>query len=350
MRKKNLLILLASISLILVFAAVPYLTACTPAAPEVFTLKAVTSWPIEWNDTSGFREFFNRVNERGQGRLVIEYLGAGEVYPVEEQLEPLKLGTIDMVFGAGSYYIDTFPEPIAVAFNFGATPADFRASGLYKKLDEIGRKEHGITFLGAAYSCYFNIWLTEPIKTMDELKSRKIRSLAMYDPILHGFGIPTTFIPWAETYSAVERGVVDGIAYPDLGIIDLGLQDILKYVIYPPILRSEDCPIYMNADSFDALPDDLQKLLVDTMIEVENDLRNIYGPLEQAEIEELQRHGLQAIQITDEEWQSSQQYHWEKGIPEVVMTVSPKYGEEIKQLLSRHYPPKDMLQAPYQLS
>ena len=335
------------IGLIVVFAA-SSLIAFAPAAAEVITLKALRPWGMDLAENRGYQEFFKRVNERGAGRLVLKDIGGPEVFPPEEHMKILELGTVDLVFTVAGWVADDFPEPMAVYYTFGKSVPEQRAAGLYKRLDEIAREEKGLTFLGVLYGSYFNIWLKEPIKTLDNLKGRKLRSVPFYDPIFKGLGISTVSVAYSELYTALERGVVDGTGFPDIGIFDIGAENILKYVVYPPMFYGADVFIIMNAESFDALPGDLQKLLVDTMIEVENELiPSIFGPQAALEINKLRtKHGLQAIEITEAKWREIQRLHWEGGTKDL-LRMSPKHGKELKQLLNQFYPPKEVFKVPY---
>jgi TRAP-type C4-dicarboxylate transport system substrate-binding protein len=64
-------------------------------------------------------------------------------------------------------------------------------------------------------------------------KNKKIRSIPLYDPILEALGaVPVTTSP-AEAYTAMERGVVDGLGWPDIGLLDFKFYEQAKFIMAP---------------------------------------------------------------------------------------------------------------------
>jgi TRAP-type C4-dicarboxylate transport system substrate-binding protein len=96
---------------------------------------------------------------------------------------------------------------------------------------------------------------------LSAFKGKKVRSIPLYDPILETLGaIPVTTSP-AEAYTAIERGVVDGLGWPNLGLLDFKFYEHAKYIVSPTYyqLRSRHL---LNPNSFKKLPKELQDVLV----------------------------------------------------------------------------------------
>ena len=61
----------------------------TTATPGTrLALKAVTAWGKNFTFVDMYLEWIKRVNEKGKGKIKIDYIGGPEVYPSFEQLEP----------------------------------------------------------------------------------------------------------------------------------------------------------------------------------------------------------------------------------------------------------------------
>ena len=79
-------------------------------AQEMVTLKAVTAWSRNLNFVDKYLEWTKRVNDKGAGKIRIDYVGGPEVYPSFEQLEPLKRGVFATVITSTAYVAGALPE------------------------------------------------------------------------------------------------------------------------------------------------------------------------------------------------------------------------------------------------
>ena len=236
-------------------------------AQETVTLKAVTAWSRNFNFNDQYFEWIKRVNDKGAGKIRIDYVGGPEVYPSFEQLEPLKRGVFASVVTSTAYVAGALPELNATWFGFGATPAELRAAGLVAALDKVTREKHGVTVLGMPLQMRFNVYLKRPIEGAN-LGGLKMRSTPIYEPVLKGLGAATVTVPPADLLTALETGMVDGFAWPAVAVTGPGYARAIKYKVTPPWWVGTDVAL-MNARVFDALSDDRKKILVDAMIEVE---------------------------------------------------------------------------------
>ena len=341
------------LSLILALVAIP-LVACaapeptpaptpTPTAPpeseEAIILNALRPWPWTNVDIWAYREFINRVNQRAEGRLVIKDMGGSEVFPSREQFAPLQSGTVDLLETSAGYIADVFPEPNILIYGFGATPDQLRAGGVFDKLDDIGRSEHGVTFLGQIGWYSANVFLTKRVETLEDLKNMKLRSHPSYDPLLKGLGIPTVTISWGEVFTGLERGVIDGMAWPG-GLADYGLEEVVSFRIEPAFWRAGWVPFMANAESFDALPADLQRLVTDTVRELESAVPEYFDAQYNKQYAVYKLAGIQSIRLSNDEWLQTQQVGWEN-LKSVLAEVSPVHGAELVELMAQFYPPTE---------
>jgi TRAP-type C4-dicarboxylate transport system substrate-binding protein len=93
-------------------------------------------------------------------------------------------------------------------------------------------------------------------------KGKKIRSIPLYDPILTELGAtPVTTSP-AEAYTAMERGLVDGLGWPDIGLLDFKFYEQAKFIMMPTFYQLRTATL-MNPNSFKGLPAELQTVLID---------------------------------------------------------------------------------------
>jgi TRAP-type C4-dicarboxylate transport system substrate-binding protein len=305
-------------------------------AQETVTLKAVTAWSRNFNFNDQFFEWIKRVNDRGAGKVRIDYVGGPEVYPSFEQLEPLKRGVFSAVVTSTAYVAGALPELNATWFGFGATPRELRAAGLVAALDKVTREKHGVMVLGLPLQMRFNVYLKRPIEGAN-LGGLKMRSTPIYEPVLKGLGAATVTVPPSDLLTALETGLVDGFAWPAVAVTGPGYARAIKHKVTPPWWVGTDVAL-MNARAFDALSEDRKKILIDAMVEVENGVFDYYLAKEKEEDAVMARMGIQSIPTSDADLQKIRRIHWDAGTEAFLVKPSPKYGPDLMKVIGRYAP------------
>ena len=101
--------------------------------------------------------------------------------------------------------------------------------------------------------CDQSLMTNKPIKTLDDLKGMKIRCLSEAEAgWLEAVGAVPVNISYADCYSALQRGVADGLIMYAMGQWDMKYYEVLKYT---PIrsIRSNWHYVFMNKDVWDGL-------------------------------------------------------------------------------------------------
>ncbi len=305
-------------------------------AQQPVVLKAVTAWDKSLSFVDKYMDWVKRVNEKGTGRVRIDYVGGPEVYPSFEQLEPLKRGVFSTVVTSTAYVAGALPELNATWFGFGATPAELRAAGLVDALDKVTREKAGVAVLGFPLQMRFNVYLKKPIQKAD-LTGIKLRTTPVYEPVLKALGASTVTVPPAELLTALETGIVDGFAWPAVAVTGPGYARAVKFKVTPPWWVGTDVAL-INAKAFDGLSADVKKILVDAMIEIEKEVPDYYLTKEKAEDAAMAKMGIQNIATTDEDMVKIRRAHWEAGTKTFLTGPSPKYGPGLVDIVKRYAP------------
>ncbi len=273
-----------------------------PAAAEEAKLSAIYSLPKTNDLMQSYFAFVEDVNENGKGVLQIELRGGTEAIPRNEQLNAVSRGIVGLYFGPAGYFQRQIPEltPIDAA----SVPADkLRAAGLHAAIDADSRKRAGVAMLGLMGTGYaFQFYLIdEPGMTGEKinLEGLKIRGGSSYDAMYSALDINRVDVPAGDIYTALERGVVEGIGFTTIGISSAGWQDFLKYRVFPT-WRQGNTIIAGNAKAIDALTDEQRDYLT-TMIEKHEMLAyEAAQNLEQSDTEALHAAGVKDIELTGE--------------------------------------------------
>ena len=308
------------------------------AEAEKITIKAISAWPKNEpsvaDDYLGYIKHANEVlNQKFPGQVEIKYLGGSEVIPIPDQAEALRAGTVDMYFGTDAYYAGIAPAANASKLT-QLTAWEERAKGVNAIFDEIHRQKLNATYLGRLGSeVMFQLYLNKKVATLDNLKNLRIRVSPMYMDFMTALSVAFVNTSPGEVYQALERGVVDGYAWPLFTIRPWGWQEVTKYVVGPGFYKV--ChPLLVNLDTWNKIPADIQKVLMDVEMEEEHIIADRDMIKVKNEKELLKKAGLEFIEFSPSD---SKKYYdlayssaWEAQIKK-----SPDYGPKLRALLSK---------------
>jgi TRAP-type C4-dicarboxylate transport system substrate-binding protein len=231
---------------------------------------AMTALPTSLDLAKSFKDnFVDRANQEKGAGYFVDFLGGPEIQPPRKAAVALKRGVIGMLHSPTSYYIGQVPEGYALTLST-STPEKIRANGgfdlLAKNWEKINAKLLAWGESGTAYNTYLT---KEPTITKDgklSLKGFKMRTTGTYRPLFTALGASAIAMKASEIYTGLERGVVQGFGWPDVGIKALGLDKLVKYRIQQPFYRSNNT-VAINLDVWKGLSqkakDTLQKVALD---------------------------------------------------------------------------------------
>jgi TRAP-type C4-dicarboxylate transport system substrate-binding protein len=113
------------------------------------------------------------------------------------------------------------------------------ANGATKMLEEAwskGLNAHILAFPAYDVSTFYMYAIEKPklSKTTGlDLKGVKMRSTGLYKPLLSEMSATPVAISPGDVYTGLQRGVVDGIAWPKGSVTKYGWEKFLKYKITP---------------------------------------------------------------------------------------------------------------------
>ena len=270
------------------------------------SLRLVTNWNTTSYSVARTLEFVDEFNASEAAKaadLEIVYVGGPEVTPATEQLTGLSNGVFDVLFGAAGYYVGTVPESRAL-YGTAVTPMQARENGAIELLDQIYSEKANARVMGwVAAGIGYHIWLRdEPVLTDDglpDLSGVKVRSSGFYNAWIQHYGATSVSVPAPDIYNAMERGVVDGAAWPGLGITDYGWEKFVGYRIDPPVWQFDNL-IWVNKDSFDGLTEAQQTALMDAVRNYEPVAYEYYANLRLEEDKEVEAAGVMSFTLSPE--------------------------------------------------
>lgn len=300
-------------------------------AQEV-TIKAVSAWPEGNFFSINFEKFIQKVNAEGKGVIQINYLGGGaKVMPPFEVGNAVKSGVVDMVNVTGNFYTNLLPESDALSVS--TVPVqEWRQNGAYDYINKVWGEKMNTHYLGRAIdNMPYHLFLKKPI-TKADLSGMRLRGIPIYRDFFQSMGANVLTIAPGETYTALERGVIDGYGWPVSGIFDLSLQEHTKYRVEPGFYNTE-VGVLLNLNSWKKLNDRQRAVLTNAAIWMEN--LNLDNAKKWEEEKKRQTAaGIQPIvfpaaetaayakRATDTIWES-------------ITKRSPEHGPKLRQLVTR---------------
>jgi len=240
-------------------------------AQSPIVLKMQGAWGAKDIFNEMAQEYVTRVNEMSGGRLRIDYLVAGAVVKPFEVMDAVNKGVLD----AGHHVPVYWYGKSKVASLFGSGPINgcdapqtlawiYRGGGyeLYQEL----LKKLNLDVVG-----YFAMpmptqplgWFRKPIKTADDLKGLKYRTVGLAADLMQEVGCKVTQLPGGEIVPAMDRGVIEAFEFNNpTSDRRFGAQDVAKYYMMGSFHQAmEFFEIVFNRKKHDALPKDLQAIL-----------------------------------------------------------------------------------------
>lgn len=321
MKKKRSVTLVGSICLIFVFAVVSVMAACATPAPkpaptpaptpapkpapapkpkaEPIVLKVVTMFPEGHGSAAGWRMYQEALNEAANGELILEFAGGPEAIGRYEQPVAVQSGAVFGNMTVTAYYVSLLPEGDIWHLSH-LTPWEERESGFHELMVEL-HKEQNMYYLGRQLTnSPFNMFTNLNTNGPYDLSGLKFRSGRIYEPFMRELGIVPVSTSIGEAYSALERGLVDAVAFTSSSAISFSMFEVAKYITGPPFYGAQNGVMILNLDMWNGLPKHLQDLMIDVQKKVERDIVDYFGDQYNQNIQKLLGEGMEL-----NEWSSA---------------------------------------------
>lgn len=266
-------------------------TAFAATSAQATTLTMLSSWDATYNAVPVFAEgFIKKLEERSGGEMSVKLRGPETVSPFE-QLQPVAAGMFDMLFTHGAYHLGE----TAMVFGMDAVaddPIARRESGIYDLIDE-HYQDRNLKLIGVfSAASGYHILLREPIGEAGDLTGLRIRASGTYHDMVEELGGAVITLPPDEIYSALDRGVVDGAAWPVFGAMDYSWYEVANYMTRPTF-GVTNLTMLMNLDAWNSLSEKEKALIEETARELEISGREHFEELWAKEDAAMQEAGLE---------------------------------------------------------
>jgi TRAP-type C4-dicarboxylate transport system substrate-binding protein len=249
----------------------------TPAASTVSTAKYVLSMapcnvPQPAPDGSNpppagaslfYRKYIELITAKTNGQVKIEPYWAQTLVPVNQIINGVSTGIADIGGEAQDKEAGKLPlSMVAMQPGFGTdwwaqSMAFWDLLNQEPLLSEYGK--YGILPLSPVFIPDYNLIATKPIRTLADLKGKKISASGMQAQTLTLLGaVPIAMSP-TEQYEGMQKGTIDGNTASYSPIADFKFYEVAKYITLFPFGGKMQLQL-ISKNSWNKLPADIQAI------------------------------------------------------------------------------------------
>ena len=252
-----------------------------------------------------FEKFKEVVEAKSDGRIEVQIFPNGQVGGEREMIEAIQLGNLTMAapssapltaFSPGMYLWD-------LPFLFSDHEEAHRVldgeigAEVLTQLEEVGIK--GLGYWENGFRHLMNS--KRPVEKMSDMKGLKMRTLESPQQIKawNATGANSTSIAFTELYSALQQGTVDAAESPLALMYAQKFQEVQNHLTLTGHMYSP-WPVIMSKKFYEELPEDLQKIVDEAVLEARDHNRKLSAEDEAASLQLLQDAGMEVVELSDE--------------------------------------------------
>ena len=244
--------------------------------PAVLTSRTEVSWRAQTNWQLGtvgndaFIRFVKVVGELSGGRFKIEPFAEAGIVHSFKMFDAVQQGELDGMHVPPYYWADKLPVTVFLSsFPLGPDQESqwewFFGAGGGSDIAREAYASQGLRWVGPIQQGPNLIHSKVPLRTFEDFAGKKIRYPGgMVTEVFTAAGVSTIRLAGGEIYPALKQGKIDAADYGGAAINwSLGLGEVTKYIILPSLHQPVDLfDFTVNMEAWDALPKDLQKILI----------------------------------------------------------------------------------------
>ena len=221
-----------------------------------------------------YEEFIPNIEEKSNGRLIIDYYPAGQIAGAKELPDAVTTGRADMIYTYDGYYTAsvTMASIQSVPFLM-AHPTDVLAF-FVRLIDDgvlaevVGKSWEGaynVVWLGGMINSPFHIVAKGKfIKRPEDMKGMMMRSpVPMWADFAQRWGAGTEWMTAPDLYLGLQRGTVDMAIMAAGSTVSYKYYELGLHRTWGLPTMASHCSLTINKDKFNSLSADLQQILSD---------------------------------------------------------------------------------------
>ena len=266
-----------------------------------------------------------------RGGIKVNIFPASQLGKERELMEAVKLGSIQaMIISEGTTVNFYQPfEALGIPYLFPDLEVAWKVyDGPFgQMLYEEFRKANGVKIIASAPPGGFrNFGTNKQVKNVADLKGLRIRTMEhpVHQAMVTSLGASPTPIAFGEVYSAMKSGVVDGLELPYTQILNMKLNEVVKYVIADAHLFNQEM-LFINEKWFNGLTKEQQAAVLHAGRDAQVAGRGVALVSDAVGPEQLREAGMIVYYPTEKEREQFKQATQPQVIEILKKRIDPKY-------------------------
>jgi len=263
--------------------------------------KMVTTWPKNFPGLgTGANKLAELIGEMSGGRIKVKVYGAKELVPAFEVFDAVSQGTAELGHGAAYYWKGkSEAAQFFAAMPFGMTAQEMNGwlyhGGGLELWTELYAGFGLVPAPAGNTGVQMGGWFNKEINSVADLSGLKMRIPGLGGEVLKRAGGTPVNLPGGELFTSLQSGAIDATEwvgpYNDLAF---GLYKAAKYYYYPGWHEpGTTLEALVNKKAFDALPADLQSIVLNACKVVNQDMLAEYTARNPIALQTLlKKHGV----------------------------------------------------------
>ena len=222
--------------------------------------------PASHQVTMVWTPMMEELKKRSNGRITYTMYAGAALGKGPEHFDIVKKGLSDMGIFTATFTPGRFPLTDVLSMAAWVDDKDLATNigneMAHKMLDKEFQDVKVLELNGCIQSF---LWTTKPIRNLEDLKGRKIRSPGGLQTLyIKALGAEPVFIPVGDVYMAMDTGTIDGLVTCVPMVLGFKLHEVAKNGVKATFgCVSEG--VVMNKKVWDKTPPDLQKIITDVV-------------------------------------------------------------------------------------
>jgi TRAP-type C4-dicarboxylate transport system substrate-binding protein len=253
--------------------------------------------------------FLDELDKRSEGQVQIRRFWAQSLNKVGEHLAAVRDGTSEISLISPGYYQAELPVTRGLEWYYRMNRADalqLVCRDLYEQFEPLRQEweqRHRAKVMYWTNWYYAPLVTREPIHSLEDIKGKRIRGYGVATDVIERLG--GTAVPMAapEVYTALERGVLDGVyGFDFMTSVAYKLHEIAPY--FTDIGDGPHAPsaTVMSMQTWESMPAEIQQICNDIVADIYGGkYREIYAATSRQYVETAKTGGARFSSLSDEE-------------------------------------------------
>ncbi len=199
----------------------------------VITLKTSSHLPPVAGISKLQRKGFDNLERMSGGKIKVKDTWSKTVHGVKEGRKAARAGLTNYAPCFSLYMSKDYNlvHGLGLPFLFNNShEAVATAENLYGKYLKKEHERYGVSIARVAHTSPYHLWTNKPVRNLADVKGMKIRAGGgIHSQIIGAIGATQVSMPGADSYTAMQRGTLDGIHFSDAIALIFKTHEVTKY-------------------------------------------------------------------------------------------------------------------------